>query len=58
MIGKNFYDLIRDGWWGPSILPVIYEKKKPFAIQQKTLTGSEGLSPDDNYGKVIFLTNN
>lgn len=43
MIGKSFFDLEHD-WWGPSILPWVYEEKKARAIRQKTYTGKELLT--------------
>ena len=44
MIGKNFFDFVNDGWWGPSILPVIYQEKHAYAIKQSTYIGSELLT--------------
>ncbi len=43
MIGKSFFDLYED-WWGPSVLPTVYEKKKAMAIRQKTYTNTELLT--------------
>lgn len=43
MIGKSFFDLFED-WWGPSVLPTVYETKKAMAIRQKTYTNTELLT--------------
>ena len=44
MIGKNFYDLVSEDWWNPSLLPIVYKEKKPFAQQQMTRVGAELLT--------------
>ncbi len=44
MIGKTFWDFIDDKWWEPSVLPMVYEQKKAFAIRQKTYIGKELLT--------------
>lgn len=44
MIGKTFFDFVNEEWWTPSILPIVYEKKKAMAIKQKTYTNSELLT--------------
>ncbi|NYB76141.1 sigma 54-interacting transcriptional regulator [Sedimentibacter hydroxybenzoicus DSM 7310] len=44
MIGKSFFDFIHKDWWSPSILPVVYKEKKPYAIKQRTFTGHELLT--------------
>lgn len=41
MIGKSFFNFVNDHCWDISILPVIYDKKKPYSIRQKTINGSE-----------------
>lgn len=41
MIGKNFFDYVDNDFWEPSILPIIYKEKKPYAIKQKTYLGIE-----------------
>lgn len=60
MIGKSFFDLY-EGWWGPSILPIIYEEKKAMAIKQRTYTDKELLTiavpifDDDNNIKYVIM---
>ncbi len=44
MIGRSFLELIDNGWWEPSILPVVYQNKKAMAIKQKTYTGTQLLT--------------
>ncbi len=44
MIGKNFYDLVSEDWWNPSLLPIVYKEKKPFAQKQMTRVGAELLT--------------
>lgn len=44
MIGKNFYDLVSEDWWNPSLLPIVYKEKRPFAQKQMTRVGSELLT--------------
>ncbi len=44
MIGKSFFDFIDKNWWEPSILPMVYETKKSYAIKQKTYIGKELLT--------------
>lgn len=44
MIGKNFFDFIEDKWWEPSVLPLVYKNKKPYAIKQTVYTGKELLT--------------
>lgn len=44
LIGKSFFDLIDAKWWDPSILPIVFETKKPHAIRQKTLLDAELLT--------------
>lgn len=39
MIGRSFYDFIDKEWWAPSILPVVYEEKRTYAINQRTYLG-------------------
>ena len=43
MIGKSFFDYINKdkNSWDCSILPIIYQEKKPYAIKQKTASNSE-----------------
>lgn len=43
MIGKSFFDYINKdkNSWDCSILPIIYQEKKPYAIKQKTTSNSE-----------------
>ncbi len=41
LIGKEFRTVEQNGWWDQSILPHVYKDKKPYAIKQKTYTGSE-----------------
>lgn len=41
MIGKSFFDFVGDEWWAPSVLPTIYQEKKPYAVHQKTYLGTE-----------------
>lgn len=60
MIGKSFFDLYED-WWGPSILPTVYETKKALAIRQKTYTDKELLTiavpifDEDNNIKYVIM---
>ncbi len=44
MIGKSFYDFVYADWWGPSILPIVYQEKKAHAIKQVTFLGAELLT--------------
>ncbi|HAK46055.1 MAG TPA: histidine kinase [Spirochaeta sp.] len=61
MIGKSFFDFVDDHWWAPSILPVVYEKKKGFAIKQGTRTNCELLTiavplfDDNNEIKYVVM---
>lgn len=60
MIGKSFFDLY-EGWWGPSVLPTVYEEKKAMAIRQKTYTDTELLTiavpifDEDNKIKYVIM---
>lgn len=60
MIGKSFFDLYED-WWGPSVLPTVYETKKAMAIKQKTYTNTELLTiavpifDEDNNIKYVIM---
>ncbi|MDE6955622.1 MAG: sigma 54-interacting transcriptional regulator [Oscillospiraceae bacterium] len=40
LIGKELMTFEHEQWWDMSILPHVYQDKKPYAIRQKTLTGS------------------
>ena len=40
MLGRSFLDLMDEGWWEPSILPIVYQTKKAKAIRQKTFLGT------------------
>lgn len=44
MIGRSFFEFVKDNCWDISVLPVIYEKKKTYAVKQKTIIGSELLT--------------
>lgn len=45
MIGRSFFDFVGENeWWAPSILPIVYEQKKGYAIRQKTKTNCELLT--------------
>lgn len=44
MIGKSFFDLVDKNWWDESILPVVYEEKKSYAIKQNTYINCEILT--------------
>ena len=44
MIGKSFFEFVDGNCWDISVLPVIYEKKKTYAVKQKTKLGSELLT--------------
>lgn len=61
MIGKNFFDLYEE-WWGPSILPTVYETKKALAIRQKTYTDKELLTIAvpifDDVGNIKYVVMN
>ena len=41
MIGKSFFDFVGDEWWAPSVLPVVYREKKPYAVRQRTYLGTQ-----------------
>jgi TyrR family helix-turn-helix protein len=62
MIGKYFFDFFGLKWWEPSLLPVIYERKKAIAIKQRTFTGSKLLSIGvplfDTDGEVEYVVMN
>ena len=40
LIGKELMTFEHEQWWDMSILPHVYQDKKPYAIRQKILTGS------------------
>lgn len=44
MIGKTFFDLVDKNWWDESILPIVYEEKKTYAIKQSTYLNCELLT--------------
>ncbi|PAB59701.1 sigma-54 interaction domain-containing protein [Anaeromicrobium sediminis] len=39
IIGKNFYELEDDENWYPSVLPMVYKKKRRMTIEQKSYLG-------------------
>ena len=43
MIGKSFFDFIsqHNNCWDCSILPIVYQNKKPYMAHQKTISGIE-----------------
>lgn len=62
MIGRSFFDFVYTDWWAPSILPVVFEKKRSYAIRQSTYTGAELLTIAvpifDQDGEVEFVVMN
>lgn len=62
MMGKSFFDFVSQDWWGPSILPIVYNEKKSLAIRQKTYIGSELLTIAvplfDAQGNIEFVVMN
>jgi transcriptional regulator with PAS, ATPase and Fis domain len=62
MIGKCFFDFFDAKWWHPSLLPVVYERKKTMGINQKTFTGCELLSIGapafDEEGNIEYVVMN
>lgn len=41
VIGKYNIELFESGYWKPSIVPMVYETKKPCTIRQQTYIGAE-----------------
>ncbi|MCC8165739.1 MAG: sigma 54-interacting transcriptional regulator [Planctomycetes bacterium] len=62
MIGKSFWDFVDSDWWSPSILPVVYEEKRAYAINQSTLSGETLLTialpifGDDGKIKYVIMS--
>lgn len=61
MIGKTFFDLVNKNWWDQSILPIVYEEKKSYAIKQNTYINCELLTiavpifDDNNNIKYVVM---
>lgn len=62
MIGKSFYDFVHADWWGPSILPIVYNEKKSYVIRQKTFLGTDLLTIAvpyfDKNGEIEYVVMN
>ncbi|MEB2298845.1 sigma 54-interacting transcriptional regulator [Lysinibacillus xylanilyticus] len=62
VIGRFSDELFNEGYWTPSILPEVYEKKRPIFIKQTTILGAELLTSaipiinKDNEIKLIVTT--
>ncbi|KDR96412.1 PAS domain S-box-containing protein [Peptoclostridium litorale DSM 5388] len=41
LIGNNFFDLLSDDKWYPSVLPIVYKEKKQFTIEQTSYLGKK-----------------
>lgn len=41
MIGKSFWDFVEEGYWYPSILPIVFKEKKKRTIEQETYLGEK-----------------
>jgi len=44
MIGKKYYDLMKENYWHPMLLPYVYTEKAPIMATQKTHIGSTIIS--------------
>ncbi|KAB7706723.1 PAS domain S-box protein [Bacillus aerolatus] len=44
VLGKSSVELFEKGYWRPSLVPEVYEKKKPLLIKQTTNIGAELLT--------------
>lgn len=40
MIGRNYYDFIKEDYWYPLLLPHVFKEKKPMSTSQKTHIGT------------------
>lgn len=40
MIGRNYYDFIKEDYWYPLLLPHVFKEKKPMTASQKTHIGT------------------
>lgn len=40
MVGKDYYDFIKEDYWYPKLLPYAYKEKKPIMSSQKTHIGT------------------
>lgn len=62
IIGKYNVELFEKGYWRPSIVPEVYEKKKPCYIKQETYIGAELLTSaipilnKDNEIELVVIT--
>ncbi|KOS62108.1 sigma 54-interacting transcriptional regulator [Lysinibacillus agricola] len=62
VIGRFSDELFNEGYWTPSVLPEVYEKKRPIFIKQTTILGAELLTSaipiinKDNEIKLIVTT--
>lgn len=44
LIGKSNDEIVAKGYWSPSIIPMIFEEKKPMLVRQTTYIGAELLT--------------
>ncbi|WP_342513977.1 sigma 54-interacting transcriptional regulator [Sporosarcina sp. FSL K6-1522] len=44
ILGKFNDELFNKGYWGPSVIPAVLEKKEPVSLQQQTYIGAELLT--------------
>lgn len=44
MLGVNNYELVEKGYWDPSIVPLVFERKSPVTIKQQTYLGKDLLT--------------
>ncbi len=62
-LGKNIYDLVKEGLYSPALAPIISERKKTVTMEQMTCTGIKILSTGtpimDDKGeieKILFVS--
>ena len=44
VLGKMNHELFDQGYWAPSILPLVFDKKEPVSLRQQTYIGTDLLS--------------